>query len=177
MTLVQRILAEKAGRFMMGGGETSRSQYQEFIAKSGLSDGGHRENVPSDFLKRVAKGDIIVGEENFGVGSSRQQAEETLKSKGVRAVVAYSTHRMFFRNFRNLGCPAIDLPGISAGFETGHEKAVDLRGGTIKNLTTGGESEFRLMIPSRFIDMVEAGGPFPYHQSLQNVEIKSKRAR
>jgi 3-isopropylmalate dehydratase small subunit len=166
-----------AGRFMMGGDETSRSQYQEFIAESGLSDVGHRENVPSDFLKRVAKGDIIVGEENFGIGSSRQQAAETLKFKGVRVVVADSIHRIFFRNFWNLGCPAIDLPGISAGFETGHEIAIDLRGGTIKNLTTGREFEFRLIIPSWFIDMVEAGGLIPYHQSLQNVKSKNKRAR
>jgi 3-isopropylmalate/(R)-2-methylmalate dehydratase small subunit len=58
-----------AGRFIMGGDETNQSQYQEFIAKSGLSDVGHRENVPKDFLTKVAKGDIIVAGENFGIGS------------------------------------------------------------------------------------------------------------
>ena len=163
-----------AGRFIMGGDETSQSKYQEFIARSGMSDVGHRENVPGDFLTRVAKGDIIVAEENFGIGSSRQQAAETLKFKGVQAVVADSIHRIFFRNFWNLGCPAIDLPGISAQFETGHEIAIDLSEGTIKNLNTGKEFEFHLIIPSWFVDMVEAGGLIPYHQSLQNVKSKNK---
>ena len=156
-----------AGRFIMGGDETSQSQYQEFIAKSGLSDVGQRENVPGDFLTKVGKGDIIVAQENFGIGSSRQQAAETLKYKGVRAVVADSIHRIFFRNFWNLGCPAIDLPGISAEFETGHEIMINLRQGTIKNLNTGKEFEFRLIIPTWFIDMVEAGGLIPYHKSLK----------
>jgi 3-isopropylmalate/(R)-2-methylmalate dehydratase small subunit len=166
-----------AGRFIMGGDETSQSQYQDFIARSGLSDVGHRENVPKEFLTKVAQGDIIVAEENFGIGSSRQQAAETLKFKGVQAVVADSIHRIFFRNFWNLGCPAIDLPGISAEFETGHEIVVNLREGTIKNLNTGKQFEFRLIIPSWFIDMVEAGGLIPYHKSLQNVKSKNKGAK
>jgi 3-isopropylmalate dehydratase small subunit len=156
-----------AGRFIMGGDETSQSQYQEFIAKSGMSDVGQRENVPGDFLTGVAKGDIIVAEENFGIGSSRQQAAETLKYKGVQAVVADSIHRIFFRNFWNLGCPAIDLPGISMEFETGHEIMIDLRQGIIKNISKGNEFGFRLTIPDWFIDMVEAGGLIPYHKSLQ----------
>jgi len=156
-----------AGRFIMGGDETSQSQYREFIARSGLSDIGNRENVPKDFLTGVKKGDIIVAEENFGIGSSRQQAAETLKFKGIQAVVADSIHRIFFRNFWNLGCPAIDLPGISAEFETGHEIAINLRQGIIRNLTTGKEFQFRLIIPSWFVDMVEAGGLIPYHKSLQ----------
>lgn len=166
-----------AGRFIMGGDETSRSQYQDFIAKSGLSDVGHRENVPDDFLRKVREGDIIVAEENFGIGSSRQQAAETLKFKGVQAVVADSIHRIFFRNFWNLGCPAIDLPGISAEFETGNEIIINLRQGTIRNLTTGKKLEFRLIIPSWFIDMVEAGGLIPYHNSLENVNSRNKSAR
>ena len=156
-----------AGRFIMGGDETSQSQYQEFIARSGLSDVGQRENIPRDFLTNVGKGDIIVAEENFGIGSSRQQAAETLKFKGVQAVVADSIHRIFFRNFWNLGCPAIDLPGISAEFETGHEIVINLREGTIKNLSTGKDFEFRLIIPAWFVDMVEAGGLIPYHKSLK----------
>jgi len=156
-----------AGRFIMGGDETNQRQYQEFIAESGLSDVGQRENVPGDFVTKVAKGDIIVAEENFGIGSSRQQAAETLKYKGVQAVVADSIHRIFFRNFWNLGCPAIDLRGISAEFETGHEIVINLRQGIIKNPSTGKEFKFHLIMPAWFIDMVEAGGLIPYHKSLQ----------
>ncbi len=166
-----------AGRFMMGGDETSRSEYQEFIAKSGLSDVRERENVPKDFLAKVSRGDIIVAEENFGIGSSRQQAAETLKFKGVQAVVADSIHRIFFRNFWNLGCPAIDLPGISAEFETGNEIIINLRQGAIRNLTTGKRFEFRLIIPTWFIVMVEAGGLIAYHQSLQKQKSKNRSAK
>jgi 3-isopropylmalate/(R)-2-methylmalate dehydratase small subunit len=157
-----------AGRFIMGGDETSQSRYQEFIARSGLSDVGHRENVPSDFLSKVAPGDIIVAEENFGIGSSWQQAAETLKFKGIQAVVADSIHRIFFRNFWNLGCPAIDLPGISAAFDTGQDITINLRQGIIKNLSTGREFEFRLISPPWFVDMVEAGGLIYYHKSLKS---------
>jgi len=154
-----------AGRFIMGGDETSQSRYQEFIARSGLSDVGQRKNVPQEFLTRVEKGDIIVAEENFGIGSSRQQAAETLKFRGVQAVVADSIHRIFFRNFWNLGCPAIDLPGISAEFETGQVIVINLGQGTIKNLNTDKKLDFRLIVPAWFIDMIEAGGLIPYHKS------------
>jgi len=154
-----------AGRFIMGGDETNQSRYQEFIARSGLSDVERRENVPRNFLTSVEKGDIIVAEENFGIGSSRQQAAETLKFKGVQAVVADSIHRIFFRNFWNLGCPAIDLPGISTEFENGQEIVIDLRQGTIKNLNAGKEFDFRLIVPAWFIDMIEAGGLIPYYKS------------
>jgi 3-isopropylmalate/(R)-2-methylmalate dehydratase small subunit len=153
-----------AGRFIMGGDETSESSYQDFIAASGLTDVQHRENVPANFLNDVQKGDVIVAEDNFGIGSSRQQAAETLKFKGVQAVVADSIHRIFFRNFWNLGCPAIDLPGISREFETGHNIEINFRQGRLINLTTGKELSFRLIIPAWFIDMVEAGGLISYHK-------------
>jgi len=156
-----------AGRFLMGGDETSESSYQDFVSASGLSDVQHRENVPPNFLNEVHKGDVIVAEDNFGIGSSRQQAAETLKFKGVRAVVADSIHRIFFRNFWNLGCPAVDLPGISREFETGHDIEINLRQARVINLSTGKEFSLRLIIPVWFIDMVEAGGLIPYHKSFK----------
>jgi 3-isopropylmalate dehydratase small subunit len=67
------------------------------------------------------------------------------------------------------------VPGISAEFENGQEIAINLRQGTIKNLNTGKEFEFHLIIPPWFIDMVEAGGLIPYHKSLQNVKTKSAK--
>jgi len=157
-----------AGRYIMGGDETSQSSYQQFIGESGLSDVKHRVNVPSNFISEVRPGDVIVAEENFGIGSSRQQAAETLKFKGVQAIVADSIHRIFFRNAWNLGCPAIDLPGISREFNTGDNMEIDLRQGRVTNLTTGREFKFHLIMPAWFIDMVEAGGLIPYHKSLKS---------
>jgi len=156
-----------AGRFIMGGDETNSEAYQQFIEASGLSDVQSRTNVPKAFLSEVKKGDVIVAEENFGIGSSRQQAAETLKFKGVQAVVADSIHRLFFRNFWNLGCPALDIPGISKQFETGEEIEIDLRQGVVTNLSRGKEFNFHLIIPPWFVDMVEAGGLIPFYKQLK----------
>ena len=157
-----------AGRFIMGGDETNSEAYRQFIEASGLSDTQFRANVPADFLLGVKQGDVIVAEENFGIGSSRQQAAETLKFKGVPAVVADSIHRLFFRNFWNLGCPALDIPGISKQFETGEEISIDLRKGVVTNLSKGKEFRFRLIVPSWFVDMVEAGGLIPFYKTLKS---------
>ncbi len=157
-----------AGRFIMGGDETNSELYREFIQASGLSDIQDRANVPARFSSEVKQGDIIVAGENFGIGSSRQQAAETLKFKGVQAVVADSIHRIFFRNFWNLGCPALDTPGISKQFETSEQIEIDLRQGVVTNLSRGKEFRFHLVIPSWFIDMVEAGGLIPFYKPLKS---------
>ena len=157
-----------AGRFIMGGDETNKELYRKFIEASGMSDVQFQENIPPSFLSEVKKGDIIVAEENFGIGSSRQQAAETLKFKGLQAVVADSIHRIFFRNFWNLGCPALDIPGISQQFETGDEIEIDLRKGIVTNVSRRKEFRFHLIIPSWFIDMVEAGGLIPFYKSLKS---------
>ena len=91
-----------------------------------------------------------------------------MKFKGIQAVVADSIHRIFFRNFWNLGCPAIDLPGVSDEFETGQEIRINLRQGTVRNANTGKELKFHLVIPPWFIDMVEAGGLIPYYKSVKS---------
>jgi len=154
-----------AGRFIMGGDESNQELYQMFIEASGMSDIQFQDNVPANFLSEVRKGDVIVAGENFGIGSSRQQAAETLKFKGIRAVVADSIHRIFFRNFWNLGCPAIDIPGISKHFETGEEIEIDLRKRIVTNLNREKEFKYHLIIPPWFIDIVEVGGLIVFHKS------------
>ena len=71
------------------------------------------ESLDPDFAKKVKPGDFVVGGENFGCGSSREQAPGVLKALGVQAVIAKSFARIFFRNAINIGLPAIvckDLP-------------------------------------------------------------------
>jgi 3-isopropylmalate/(R)-2-methylmalate dehydratase small subunit len=149
-------------RYLMGGDETNQQKYQEFIKEAGLSDVAERENVPRNFLSEVKDGDVIVAAKNFGIGSSRQQAAETLEFKGVKAVVADSIHRIFFRNFWNLGCPAIDILGISDAFETDQRIEIDLEKSIVKNITTGKTFHFELKVPSWFQDMLKAGGLVEY---------------
>ncbi len=157
-----------AGRYIMGGDETDKARYQKFIQESGLSDVNGRENVPPGFLENVKPGDVIVGGSDFGIGSSRQQAAETLKYKGITAVVADSIHRIFFRNFWNLGCAAIELPGVSGEFKTGDEIEIDLEKSRVRNLTTGKELTFELKVPDWFLEMVEAGGLISYHKQKRS---------
>lgn len=65
------------------------------------------EPLVKDFAEEVRVGDVIVAGENFGCGSSREQAPRVLKELGVRAVIAGSFARIFFRNAINIGLPAI----------------------------------------------------------------------
>jgi len=70
---------------------------------------GHAmEGIDPDFSSNVHQGDIIVAGENFGCGSSREQAPLALKHAGVSCVVAKSFARIFFRNAINVGLPIIE---------------------------------------------------------------------
>ena len=60
------------------------------------------------FAKDVQPGDILVGGENFGCGSSREYAVAALKKLGVGGIVAKSFARIFFRNCINLGIPVLE---------------------------------------------------------------------
>ncbi len=65
------------------------------------------ESLDPDFAQKVKPGDFVVGGENFGCGSSREQAPSVLKALGVKAVVAKSFARIFYRNSINIGLPVI----------------------------------------------------------------------
>lgn len=75
------------------------------------------EDIAPDFHKKVAKGDIIVGGQNFGLGSSREHAPIVIKMAGIDAVVASSFARIFYRNAINVGLAAIicDIEGLDEG--------------------------------------------------------------
>ena len=71
---------------------------------------GHAfESLDPDFAKKVKPGDFVVGGENFGCGSSREQAPGVLKALGVQAVIAKSFARIFFRNAINIGLPSVKI--------------------------------------------------------------------
>jgi len=80
-----------------------------------------------DFAPNVKPGDFVVADDNFGMGSSREQAALMMRLCEVSAVVAKSFARIFFRNCINVGVPAIELDtsGISDGdeLEIQHESA------------------------------------------------------
>jgi 3-isopropylmalate/(R)-2-methylmalate dehydratase small subunit len=107
----------------------------------------------------MEKGDLVVGGDNFGCGSSREQAPLALKVAGVSAVVAKYFARIFFRNAINIGLPALEVRDLVA--ETGDELEVDLKKGTVRNLTKG-TSHCGTKMPDVMIDILNEGGLVNY---------------
>ena len=97
------------------------------------------EGERPDFTANVQKGDIIVADENFGCGSSREQAPVAIKTAGVSAIVAKSFARIFYRNAINIGLPVI-VSDIEA--KDGDIISIDLSEGTLVNETTGDSETF-----------------------------------
>ena len=92
---------------------------------------GHAfESLDPDFAKKVKPGDFVVGGENFGCGSSREQAPGVLKALGVQAVIAKSFARIFFRNAINIGLPAIVCKDLPDAVEDGDTMVLHMSEGT-----------------------------------------------
>ncbi|MEA2037162.1 MAG: 3-isopropylmalate dehydratase small subunit [Nanoarchaeota archaeon] len=115
------------------------------------------EDLDSEFVKTVKAGDFIVARKNFGCGSSREHAIWALRRAGIKAVIADTFARIFFRNAINNGFYAIECKGISKEVKSGDELEVDIEGGTIKNLTNKKEYKF-VAFPKFAIDIINDGG-------------------
>ncbi len=87
------------------------------------------ESLDPEFSKKVKPGDFVVGGENFGCGSSREQAPSVLKALGVKAVVAKSFARIFYRNAINIGLPVIVCKELPDAVENGDEMELSLTEG------------------------------------------------
>ncbi|MGZ7069705.1 MAG: homoaconitase small subunit [Methanobacterium sp.] len=117
------------------------------------------EGVDPDFAKNVGKGDIIVADDNFGCGSSREQAPVALKHAGVSAIIAKTFARIFYRNAINIGLPVI-IAEINA--DNGDILKIDLEEGTIINVTT--EETFKIEPFKKFmLDILKKGGLVPHY--------------
>ena len=113
------------------------------------------------FAGRVASGDIIVGGDNFGSGSSREHAPLAIKGGGISCVIAASYARIFYRNALNVGLPLIESPRAAAAISDGDELAVDLAGGRIRDVTTGKTFEVA-PYPEFMQRIMDAGGLIEY---------------
>jgi 3-isopropylmalate/(R)-2-methylmalate dehydratase small subunit len=101
------------------------------------------EDARSDFPSKVKQGDFVVAGKNFGMGSSREQAPLVIKTVGVRAVIAKSFARIFYRNAINIGLPAIVLD--TSKINEADELDLDLGGGKVINVTKNAELSFPRM--------------------------------
>lgn len=93
------------------------------------------EGLDAEFSKKVQSGDILVGGENFGCGSSREQAPLAILGCGLSAVVAKSFARIFYRNAINIALPIVVAPLAAEEAQTGDILEIDLDTGKIFNIT------------------------------------------
>ena len=119
------------------------------------------EGERPDFTKNVKKGDIIVADENFGCGSSREQAPVAIKTAGVDAIVAKSFARIFYRNAINIGLPIIECPEAAKDIQAGDEVEIDFDSGIITNKTKG-ESYKGQAFPEFMQKIIKAEGLMNY---------------
>lgn len=115
------------------------------------------EDIDNTFIQKVSEGDFIVAGEDFGCGSSREHAVWALRGAGVRAVIARSFARIFYRNCINNGFLAIECDEGSRRIHSGDRVFIDLAQGMIVNESKKEEYTFT-PIPDFAREMIEAGG-------------------
>lgn len=113
--------------------------------------------IDPEFPQKVQEGDIIIAGHNFGCGSSREHAAMAIKASGIKAVVAKSFGRIFYRNAINLGLIALVCQDAHAQFQAGERAEIDLATGILQNLTTG-QSVACDAITKDEMDMYDMGG-------------------
>lgn len=115
------------------------------------------EDIDAEFVNKVKAGDIMVGGENFGCGSSREHAPAVIKASGIDCVIAKTFARIFYRNAINIGLPILECPEASESIEASDEVAVDFDTGIITNVTKG-ETYQALPFPEFIKDIMAKGG-------------------
>ena len=113
------------------------------------------ESLDPDFASRVKPGDFVVAAENFGCGSSREQAPSVLKALGVQAVIAKSFARIFYRNAINIGLPVIVCRELYDHVANGDEMDLSLTDGIAR---TGRQEYVCTKLPPYMQGILDQGG-------------------
>ena len=115
------------------------------------------EDIDKTFVTRVKAGDIMVGGENFGCGSSREHAPVAIKAAGIDCVIAKSFARIFYRNAINIGLPILECDAAAQEIQSGDYVEVNFDTGVITDHTTGKTYQAQPFPP--FIqNIIKAGG-------------------
>lgn len=112
-----------------------------------------------EFPAQVQPGDIVVAGENFGIGSSREQAPQALRHLGVAAVLAPSFAGLFYRNAINLGLPVL-VCRDTAALTDGAAATLDLAAAAVT--LANGQRAACEPIPEFLLEMLRAGGLVPH---------------
>ena len=119
------------------------------------------EGYDLHYKDKIREGDLIVAGNNFGCGSSREHAPIALKAAGIKAVVAKSFARIFYRNATNIGLPLVEAPSGPDEINEEDILKIDLEQGTLKNKTQGKDYDFT-KLPEFMFEIVENGGLIEY---------------
>ena len=115
------------------------------------------EDIDPKFVEKANPGDIIVAQDNFGCGSSREHAPVVIKQRGISCVIATTFARIFYRNAINIGLPIMECPEASERIENGDEVAIDFATGVITNVTKN-ETYQAAPFPAFIQEIIDAGG-------------------
>lgn len=133
------------------------------------------EDEDTTYATGVQKGDILVGGENFGCGSSREHAPLAIKGSGASCVIAKSFARIFYRNAINIGLPILTCPQAVENTAGGDQLSVDLEVGTITNMRTGQIFETN-PFPAFILGIIQAGGLVPFTRERLKKAAHNTRA-
>lgn len=114
-------------------------------------------DIRPDFAAHAGPGDIVIAGRNFGMGSSREQAAQALKLRGVQGVVAESFGGIFYRNAINLGLPV--FVGRAAEVADGDAATLDAGAGALR--TASGSIALE-PLPAFLLEMLRDGGLVPH---------------
>jgi 3-isopropylmalate/(R)-2-methylmalate dehydratase small subunit len=124
------------------------------------------EDADPEFVNKMSAGDIVVANENFGCGSSREHAPIALKAAGVSAVIAKTFARIFYRNAFNMGLPIFEVAQIDK-IDEGDVLQIDMEKGIVINKTKNENYNFT-PIPEFMQQLVNAGGLINYAKKVIN---------
>ena len=125
------------------------------------------EDVEENFHKRIKPGDFLVAGENFGCGSSREQAPVALKASGLKAVIAKSYARIFYRNAFNVGLCLVECE--TNFIDDMDELELNLETNVIRNLSKGLNIEIK-PIPDIMRKILDNGGVIEYFKEHSGFE-------
>ncbi|HNX90343.1 MAG TPA: 3-isopropylmalate dehydratase small subunit [Candidatus Omnitrophota bacterium] len=119
------------------------------------------EDADANFVKKIKKGDMIIGGDNFGCGSSREHAPIAIKASGLSCVIAKSFARIFYRNAINIGLPIFTCPEAAKVIKDGDTVVVDVDKGVIS--ISGHKETYQSEIFPGFIrEIMKKGGLIEY---------------
>ncbi len=128
------------------------------------------EDLDPDFVKKITPGKtILVAGENFGMGSSREQAPLVIKEAGIVTVIAKNFARIFYRNSFNIGLPLIEAD--TSLIEDNEQLELDFDKGRIFNKKKNSTADIK-PLPAFMQSLVADGGIVNHFKKHKTIKLQ-----